>query len=187
MPTESSQGPVNPRIGRDVFLAATSYVGGDVTIGDESTIMHHVMIRGDVSSITIGRRVNVQDGTIIHTKTGVPLTIEDEVSIGHRAVVHCRSVGRGTLIGTGAVVLDDAMLGEQCLIGACSLVTPGTVVPPRMVVMGIPGKVIRPVTDAELAYMAQVVLTYRRLAVEHGSGRFPNAASTHISLFNQNT
>lgn len=176
MPSNAPDNVVRPRIGRGVFIASTSFVGGDVAIGDECTIMHYVMIRGDVSSITLGRRVNVQDGTIIHTKTGVPLTIEDEVSIGHRAVVHCRSVGRGSLIGTGAVVLDDAVLGEECLIGACALVAPGMVVPPRMVVMGVPGRIIRPVTEAERDYMAQVVRTYMRLAGEHGSGKYPNAA-----------
>lgn len=176
MPSDAPENVIRPRVGRGVFIAATSFVGGDVVIGDECTIMHHVMIRGDVSSISIGRRVNVQDGTIIHTKTGVPLTIEDEVSIGHRAVVHCRRVGRGALIGTGAVVLDDAELGEGCLIGACALVAPGTVIPPRVVVMGIPGKVIRPVNEAELGYMSQVVRTYMRLAREHGAGKYPNTA-----------
>lgn len=171
-----SDGIIRPVLGANVYIARTAYVGGEVTLGDDVTIMHHVMIRGDVSAIHIGSRVNVQDGTIIHTQTGVPLDIEDDVSIGHRAVVHCRRVGRGALIGTGAVVLDGCIIGEGCLIGACALLTPGTVVPAGKVVMGVPGKVVRDVTPQESAYVAQVIQTYRRLGQLHGTGVYPNAA-----------
>ncbi|GMU37593.1 MAG: gamma carbonic anhydrase family protein [Phycisphaerae bacterium] len=173
---EGKGGGSLPRIGRNVYIAPTSYVGGDVSIGEESTIMHHVMIRGDVSAIRIGRRVNVQDGTIIHTQTGVPLHIEDEVSIGHRAVVHCRRVGREALIGTGAVVLDGCDVGEGCIIGACALVTPGTTIPARTVWMGVPARQIREVSPSEREYVRQVVQTYFRLGRLHGSGAYPPAA-----------
>ncbi len=160
-------------LGRDVYIAPTSYVGGDVVLGDQCTVMHHVMIRGDVSEIRIGRRVNIQDGTIVHTRRGVPLHIEDDVAIGHRAVVHCKRVGRGALIGIGAIVLDGCEIGANCIVGAAALVTPDTIVPDGKVVMGIPAKVVRDVTDADLAYMREVVESYIDLGRLHGEGRYP--------------
>ncbi len=172
-PTE----PVHPVLGRNVYIAPTAYVGGDVHIGDESTVMHHVTIRGDVARITIGRRVNVQDGAIIHTKTGVPLEIEDEVSIGHRAVVHCRRVGTGALVGVGAIVLDDAEIGAGSIIAAAALVPPGMIVPAGKVVVGIPGRVARDVTDADRQYIRFVVERYLDLSRRHAAGLYPNVAS----------
>jgi len=129
---------IQPRVGRGVYLAETAYVGGDVTIGDACTIMHHVVIRGDVAAIRIGNRVNVQDGAVIHTETGVPLDIGDDVVIGHRAVVHCRRVGRGALIGIGAIVLDQCDVGEGAIVAAGAVVPPGMVVPPGKMAMGVP-------------------------------------------------
>jgi carbonic anhydrase/acetyltransferase-like protein (isoleucine patch superfamily) len=169
-------GPIRPIIGRDVYIAPTAYVGGEVTIGDECTIMHHVVIRGDVSAIRIGARVNVQDGTVIHTKTGVPLDIADEVSIGHRAIVHCRRVGARALIGMGAIVLDDAEIGEAALVGAGAVVPPGMVVPAGKVALGVPARLVRDVSDADREYAGFVVGNYLRLGREHGAGRYPNAA-----------
>jgi len=165
-------------LGRDVFIAATAYVGGDVVLGEGCSVWHHVTIRGDVSSICLGRRVNVQDGAVIHTRRGVPLGIEDDVSIGHRAVVHCRRVGAGTLIGIGAVVLDDAEIGRDCLVAAGAVVTPGTIVPDGKVLMGVPARIVRDTTAAEREYAKRVVASYLELARRHAAGEFPNAAET---------
>lgn len=165
---------MRPKLGENVFIASTAYVGGDVTLGDSVTVMHHVTIRGDVSAIRIGKRCNVQDGTVIHTKTDVDLDIEDDVSIGHRAVVHCTRVGSGSLIGTGAIVLDGAIIGRNCLIGAAALVTPGTVIPDGMMVKGIPGKPARPVSTQERKYMQFVTERYLDLGKRHDDGEFPN-------------
>lgn len=165
---------VRPTIGKNVFIASTAYVGGEVTIGDECTIMHHVTIRGDVSAITIGHRVNVQDGTAIHTLTGVPLDIADEVVIGHRAVVHCRKVGRRVLIGIGAVVLDDCEIGAESVVAAGAVVAPGTIVPAGKMVVGIPGKVVRDVTDRERGYVAYALENYAHLNRVHAAGLYPN-------------
>ncbi|HPF40999.1 MAG TPA: gamma carbonic anhydrase family protein [Phycisphaerae bacterium] len=164
-------------LGRDVYIAPTAYVGGAVTIGDESTIMHHVVIRGDVSNIRIGARVNVQDATVIHTTGGVDLDIGDEVSMGHRAIVHCRQIGPRTLIGMGAIVLDGCVIGERCIIGAGAVVPPNTVVPDGKVVMGVPGKVVRDIRDKEHAYLDYVVENYRKLGRRHAAGEYPNAAT----------
>ncbi len=167
---------MQPRIGRNVYIAPTAYVGGDVELGDECTVMHHVVIRGDVSAIRIGRRVNVQDGTVIHTKSGVPLELGDDIGIGHRAVVHCRRVGSNTLIGIGSIVLDDAEVGDGCIIAAGALVTPGTVIPPGKLVMGMPARVVRDVTAQDREYIRFVVENYIRLGRQHAAGEFANIA-----------
>ena len=166
---------IRPVLGRNVYIAPTSYVGGDVTIGDDTAIMHHVMIRGDVSAIRIGARCNIQDMTVVHTKTGVDLDIADEVSVGHRAVVHCRRVGQGALIGIGAIVLDDAEIGEHCLIAAAALVPPGMKVPDGKVVIGVPGRIVRDVTEEDRRYIRFVIERYRDLGKRHAAGEFPNA------------
>lgn len=169
----ASENLVRPTVGRDVFIAPTAWVCGDVVLGDACTVMHHVCIRGDVSAIRIGRRVNIQDGTVVHTNTGVPLDIEDDVGIGHRAIVHCRRVRSHTLIGMGAIVLDDCQIGRDCVIAAGAVVPPGTIIPDGKVVMGVPGRIARDVTAADLAYIDEVVEHYVRLGREHANGRFP--------------
>ena len=166
--------PIHPTIGKNVYIAPTAYVGGEVTIGDECTIMHHVTIRGDVSKITIGRRVNVQDGTIIHTLTGVPLEIGDEVVIGHRAVVHCRKVGKRVLIGIGAIVLDNCEIGDGALIAAGAVLSPGTIVPAGKLALGIPAKIVRDVSERERGYVDYALENYARLNCDHAAGRYPN-------------
>jgi carbonic anhydrase/acetyltransferase-like protein (isoleucine patch superfamily) len=161
-------------MGGDVYIAPTAYVGGDVIIGDECTIMHHVVIRGDVARITIGRRTNVQDSAVVHVKTGVPLEIGDEVAIGHRAVVHGRRVGTRALIGIGAIVLDDCEIGEGAIVAAGAVVPPGTIIPAGKLALGVPARVARDVTDEERAYIRFAVENYLRLNREHTAGRYPN-------------
>ncbi len=168
--------PVLPELGEGVYIAPTAYVGGAVVIGARSTIMHHVVVRGDVAPIRIGQCVNVQDASVLHVRAGVPLIIEDDVSIGHRAVVHCKRVGRGALIGTGAIVLDDAEIGAGAIVAAGALVRPGIEVPPGTLVVGVPARVKRDVTDADREYMARVRESYLELNREHGQGKYPNVA-----------
>ena len=163
-----------PVLGKEVYIAETSFVGGDVHIGDQSTIMHHVMIRGDIAPIRIGARVNIQDGSIVHIQRGVPLDIADGVGIGHRAVVHCRRVGSRTLIATGAIVLDGCEIGERCIIAAGTVLTPGTKIPDGHVVMGVPGKIVRQTTESDLAIIDHVVQSYIELGRLHASGNFQN-------------
>lgn len=168
--------PIRPMLGRDVYIAPTSFVGGDVTLGDQCTIMHHVMIRADIAPIRVGSRVNVQDGSILHTRYGVPLDIADDVGIGHRAVVHCRSVGSRTLIGIGAIVLDDCEIGSECLVAAGTVLPPRTMVPSGSVVMGVPGKVVRKTTDEDFKIIDHVVRSYLEIGRKHAAGLFPNIA-----------
>lgn len=169
------------RLGRDVYIAPTAFVAGDLVLGDHVTIMHHVMIRADIAPIRIGSRVNVQDGSVIHTKTGVPLDIADDVGIGHRAVVHCRRVGARTLIGTGSIVLDDVEVGSHCIVAAGSLVPPGRVIPDGKVVMGNPARIIRDTTEQDLETIDHVVRSYIQLGQRHARGEFPNAAPWPVS------
>ncbi|MGD2110261.1 MAG: gamma carbonic anhydrase family protein [Phycisphaerae bacterium] len=166
-----------PTIGRDVFIATTAYVGGDVTLGDQTVVMHQAVIRGDIASIRIGARSNIQDGAIIHTAHDTPLDIGDEVSIGHRAVVHGRSVGSRTLIGIGAIVLDHCHIGNQCIVAAGAVVPPGSRIPARSVVMGVPGRVIRDVGDQDLETIDEAVRNYIKLGQIHTAGRYPNIAT----------
>lgn len=163
-----------PRIGKDVYLAPTAYVGGNVVLGDTCTIMHHVVVRGDIAPIRIGKQVNIQDGSVVHTKYGVPLEIADNVGVGHRAIVHGRSVGPRTLIGMGSIVMDDCEIGACCLIAAGTVLTPGSRIPDGSVVMGLPGRVVRATTAADLEIIDHVVRSYVRIGRLHAVGRYPN-------------
>jgi carbonic anhydrase/acetyltransferase-like protein (isoleucine patch superfamily) len=146
------------------FIAHNASVVGDVTIGEQASFWFNAVVRGDVAPVTIGRRVNVQDGCVIHCDTDVPNVIEDDVTIGHRAVVHGVHVGQGTLIGMGAVVLSRTRIGRACLIGAGTVVPPGLEVPDRMLVVGVPGRVVRPVGEKDLEYMRWLTGHYIELA-----------------------
>jgi carbonic anhydrase/acetyltransferase-like protein (isoleucine patch superfamily) len=152
------------------FKARSSVVTGDTTIGAESSLWFNAVLRGDVAPITIGRRVNVQDNAVVHCDSGVPNVIEDDVTIGHAAVVHGAFVGRGSLIGMSATVLGRTRIGSECLIAAGAVVPPGLEVPDRMVVMGVPGKIVRPVKDEELKYMRWLAAHYVEQARRHVDG-----------------
>lgn len=145
---------------------------GDVSIGCDSSIWFGAVIRGDVAPVMIGQRVNVQDNAVIHCDSGVPNTIEDDVTIGHSAIVHGRHVGRGSLIGMGATLLSRSVIGCECLIAAGAVAPPDLVVPDRMVVMGVPGKIVRPVKEEELRYMQWLSAHYLELAREYAAGKF---------------
>ncbi|MCB9849215.1 MAG: gamma carbonic anhydrase family protein [Phycisphaerales bacterium] len=162
------------QLGENVYIAPTSYVGGDVVLGDHCTIMHHVTVRGDIAPIRIGARSNVQDGAVLHTRVNVPLEIAEEVVIGHRAVVHCRRVGANSLIGIGAIVLDDAEVGSGCIVAAGAVVPPRTKIPDGTLYAGVPAKHLRDMTDADRAELARIVASYIDMGALHGSGAFPN-------------
>lgn len=132
-----------------VYISPHAYVRGVVAIGPDSSVWPMAVIRGDEGVIRIGARCNVQDGCILHADPDAYLTIGDNVTIGHGAVVHGCTVGATVLIGIGAVILNHAVIGSECLIAARALVTEGMVVPPRSIVMGIPGKV-KPLRDDQL-------------------------------------
>ncbi|HEX5957869.1 MAG TPA: gamma carbonic anhydrase family protein [Hyphomicrobiaceae bacterium] len=150
-----------PASGR-FWVADNAVVTGNVRIEEEASVWFGTVARGDNEPIVIGARSNVQDGCVLHADPGFPLTIGPEATIGHRAVLHGCTIGRGALIGMGAVVLNGASIGEECLVGAGALIPEGKQIPPRSVVLGAPGKVMRQVTDKDLAMMRAGVEVYVR-------------------------
>jgi carbonic anhydrase/acetyltransferase-like protein (isoleucine patch superfamily) len=154
------------------WRACSAMVVGEVTIGRQSSLWFNVIVRGDVGPIIIGQRVNVQDGAIIHCDTGIPNNIEDDVSIAHGAICHGQHIGRGSLVGIRATLLAGSRIGQQCLIAAGAVVTPQTVVPDRHLAAGVPAKIIRPLTEAELDYLRWVPQRYIELAAEWVAGRW---------------
>ncbi len=154
------------RVGH-VYIADTARVRGDVTLGEDVNLWYGVVIRGDVAPVTIGARTNVQDAVIIHCDADIPNIIGCDVSIGHGAIVHGGFVGDGTLIASAATVLAESRIGKGCLIAAGAVVPPRMIVPDGMVVMGVPGKIVRAVRDSERAYLAEIPPRYVLLARRH--------------------
>lgn len=145
-----------PRLGERVFVAENAALIGDVELGDDCSVWYATTIRGDVNSIRIGARTNIQDNCTIHvTHEAWATVIAEEVTIGHGAIVHGCTVQRGALIGMGSRVLDGAVIGESALVGAGALVPEGMQVPPRVLVVGVPARVKRPLTAEELARLDQ--------------------------------
>lgn len=155
-----------------VYLAHNATVVGDVEIAADASVWFNAVIRGDVAKVTIGARSNVQDGAIIHCDSGVPNVIEEDVVIGHAAVVHGVRVGASTLVGMSATLLGRSNIGRECLIGAGAVVAPGSVIPDRSLVMGVPGKVVRQVGEKDLEYMRWLSQHYVALATKYVAGHF---------------
>ncbi|GEN44512.1 gamma carbonic anhydrase family protein [Alkalibacillus haloalkaliphilus] len=149
-----------PRIDETAFIADNARVIGDVEIGKESSIWFNVTVRGDEGPIRIGKRCNIQENSMCHLYEQFPLTLEDEVSVGHNAIVHGCTLRRGVLVGMGATVLDGAEIGEYSIIGANSLVPSGKVIPPRSLVLGSPGQVVRELTDEDMKMIEETIDVY---------------------------
>jgi carbonic anhydrase/acetyltransferase-like protein (isoleucine patch superfamily) len=144
---------------------------GDVVIGPDSSVWFGAVVRGDIHSIRVGARTNLQDHCVVHvTRHRFPVEIGDEVTVGHRATVHGCRVGDGALVGIGAIVLDGAEIGEGALVGAGAVVPPGMRIPPFVLVRGVPARVVRTLEEAErraqreraLAYVADALLYRQR-------------------------
>jgi carbonic anhydrase/acetyltransferase-like protein (isoleucine patch superfamily) len=158
---------------QDYYVAPGVTVTGDVVLSPGVNIWFGSVIRGDLAKITLGPRVNIQDGCIVHTDHDVPQEIAEGVVVGHRAVLHGRRIGRDTLVGMGALLLSGCEVGEECLIAAGSLVTEGRRIPPRSVVMGVPGKVVREITPEELQRTHAICAGYLELAQRYARNAFP--------------
>ena len=150
---------INPKIRERVFLAHGSIVIGDTEIDEDSSIWFNVVIRGDVHYIKIGKRTSIQDGSIVHVthykkddkSDGSPTIIGDDVTVGHKVMLHGCTIEDACLIGMSATILDDAVIGKESIVGAGSLVTKGKKFPPRSLIMGSPAKLIRELSDEEVA------------------------------------
>lgn len=154
-----------PDLSQAAFVAPNATVMGHVDVESGVSIWYGAVVRGDVEQITIGHCTNIQDGAILHGDPGKPTILEDYVTIGHRAVVHSAQVGQGSLIGIGAIVLDGVRVGAGCIVGAGSVVTKD--VPDRSLVVGIPAKVLRQISDGEAANLIEHAKRYEKLALVH--------------------
>ncbi len=147
-----------PQIGKNVFLAENATIIGDVVMGDDCSIWYNAVLRGDVNSIRIGNRVNIQDGSIIHTLYEKSVTIiGDDVSIGHNVTIHGAKIENGALIGINAVVLDHAVIGEGAIIAAGSVVLSNTIVEPGCIYAGTPAKFVKRVDPEQAKEMNQKI------------------------------
>lgn len=155
------------------FIHETAVVLGDVTLADETSVWPTAVIRGDVETITIGARTNVQDGAVIHADPGVPTVIGEDCVIGHRAIVHGSTLGNGVLVGMGAILLNRCRIGDGSIIGAGSVCTEGLDVPPGSLVLGIPARVVRQLDVAQRRQILANAARYVELARAHQQGDVP--------------
>jgi len=162
---------VMPKISENVYIAPSANIIGDVAIGAESSIWFNTVIRGDVHFIRIGARTSIQDLSILHvTRKTHPLIIGDEVTAGHHVTLHGCTIGNRVLVGMGAIILDGAKVGDGAMVGAGALVTEGMHVPPGMLVLGIPAKVKRPLTEEETGFLSQSAQNYVDLGAIYRKG-----------------
>lgn len=153
-------GSVIPQIDATAYVAPGAYVVGRVTLGERSSVWFGAVLRGDNDPIVIGAESNVQDGAMVHADPGVPTTIGQGVTIGHHAIIHGATVGDHSLIGMGATLLNKAVIGANCIVGAHALVTEGKIFPDGSLIVGSPARLVRPLTDAEIARLRLSAATY---------------------------
>ena len=156
-----------PVIADNVFIAPGAMIIGDVTIHEGASIWYNTVVRGDTAPIVIGRRSNIQDNCTLHTDADAPLTIGEDCTIGHNAVVHGATVANRVLIGMNAVILSHAQIGEETIVGACALVSEHKQIPLGVLVLGIPAKTVRALSEAEREQIASSAAGYCERAAAH--------------------
>ncbi|MBI5595343.1 MAG: gamma carbonic anhydrase family protein [Elusimicrobia bacterium] len=165
-------GKHEPRVHATAFVHDSAEVIGRVSLGRRSSVWPLCVLRGDEEPIVIGQDSNIQDLTCIHTRTGHPAVLGKRVTVGHRVVLHGCRIGDGALIGMGAVVME-ARLGKECLVGAGAVVPPGAVIPARHLAVGVPAKVVRPLTARELREVRAGMSEYLHLSRVHADDSRP--------------
>jgi len=153
-------GDLSPQLADGVWIAPNATVIGDVRLGENVSIWWNAVLRGDTDTLTLGANSNIQDGSVLHADKGIPLTLGRDITVGHMAMVHGCTIGDGSLIGIKSVILNRAVIGKHCLIGANTLIPEGKVIPDRSLVMGSPGKVVRELSDEEVARIAHSAAHY---------------------------
>ncbi|MBM7570897.1 gamma carbonic anhydrase family protein [Aquibacillus albus] len=149
-----------PNIHQTAYIASDAIITGDVIIDELSSVWFKTVIRGDVAPVHIGKKVNIQDLSLLHQSPNYPLIIEDEVTVGHQVTLHSCIVRKKALIGMGSILLDGAEVGEQAFIGAGSLIPPGKKIPPKTLAFGRPAKVVRELTDKDIKEMERIKQSY---------------------------
>lgn len=158
---------------QDYYIAPGVVVTGNVVLNAGVNVWFSTVIRGDLARITLGPRVNIQDGCVVHTDFEEEQVIEEGVVVGHGAILHGKRIGRDSLIGIGARLLSGSEIGERCLIAAGAVVTEGRRIPDGSVVMGIPGKVVRPITEEELQRTRDINAHYLEMAQRYARNAYP--------------
>ncbi len=159
-----------PSFGEGSWIADNATLIGNIRAGSHVSIWFNVVIRGDNEPMSIGDNTNIQDGSVLHSDEGVPLTIGKNVTVGHMAMLHGCTIGDNSLIGIGSIILNRAVIGKECIIGAGSLIPEGKVIPDRSLVMGSPGRVVRTLSDDDAAALQASADHYVHNAKRHGSG-----------------
>ena len=151
-----------PQVPASAYVASGATVIGQVILGEGASVWPAAVVRADNERITVGARTNVQDGAVLHADPGIPLTIGENVSIGHQAMLHGCTIGDGSMIGIQAVILNRAVIGKNCLVGAGAIVTEGKSFPDRSLLVGAPAKVVRELTDKEVEFIRSNADDYRK-------------------------
>ncbi|OGS97948.1 MAG: gamma carbonic anhydrase family protein [Gallionellales bacterium RBG_16_56_9] len=152
------------------FVADNASIIGSVILENNVSVWFNAVLRGDNEPIHIGANSNIQDGAVLHTDPGAPLTVAANVTVGHQAALHGCTIGEGSLIGIRAVILNHSVIGKNCLIGANTLITEGKVIPDNSLVIGSPGKIVRTLTEEEIAGMHANAAHYVELAARYTDG-----------------
>ena len=160
-----------PQIDESCFIAPSADIIGDVTIGAGSSIWFGVVIRGDMSPVTIGKNVSIQDNSMVHVDGGIPTVIGDNVTVGHAAIIHAATIEDNCLIGMGAIILDDTHIGRGSLVGAGALVTPRKKIPPRSQVVGAPCIITKQLSEEDEQGFIAHAQKYARLGKDYLVGR----------------
>jgi carbonic anhydrase/acetyltransferase-like protein (isoleucine patch superfamily) len=160
-------GDRKPAVASTAFVAREATLVGDVQVGERASVWFGAVARGDNEPIRIGAGTNIQEGAVLHADPGFPLTIGQDVSVGHQAMLHGCTVGDGALIGIQVVVLNGAVIGAECLVGAGALVTERKQFPPRSLIVGAPARVVRALTDEEVANLRANAADYARRSTQY--------------------
>ena len=155
------------------FIAPNASVMGNVTFGVNVSVWYGAVIRADVEAIIIGNNANIQDTAVLHADPGDPTVIGNDVTVGHGAIIHGATVGDGSLIGMRATILNKANIGKNCVIGACALVTEGMQIPDNSLVVGVPAKVVKQISEQQVQMLKLGALHYVEMAQRHEKGDFP--------------
>ncbi|MGI6066493.1 MAG: gamma carbonic anhydrase family protein [Bacillota bacterium] len=156
-----------PEIKEACFIADDADVIGKVYLGKDSNVWFHSTIRGDIDSITIGEKTNIQDNCVIHVDAGSPVKVGNLVTVGHGVILHGCTVGDKCIIGMGSIIMNGAVIGDECIIGAGALIPEGKIIPPRSMVMGVPGKIVKQVTEEQAKGLTHGAEHYVKLGYEY--------------------
>ena len=144
-------GPHTPEIDPESWIAPNAVVIGQVKLSKNASIWWNCTVRGDTDLLSVGENSNIQDNSVLHTDPGIPMVVGKNVTVGHRVILHGCTIGDNTLIGMGSTLLNGSVIGKNCLIGANTLIPEGKVIPDRSLVVGLPGRIVRELTDEEVA------------------------------------